>query len=229
MRVESAKPCGNGGWLHALDAKPQAVPEKWKPLPPPINAGSIIAKWQAATSPQWITDHAKELGVSALALESLGIAWAAEHQAWAFPMKDSNGGTVGIRLRKVSGAKFAVKGSRQGLFIPAGKTSQTLYICEGPTDTAAALTLGLFAIGRPACLGCEDMVNTFAAFNGVRQIVIVADADAPGQRGAEKMSAALRIRNKIWTPAAKDIRAAVVGGLTAQMLKAVMNQISWNL
>jgi len=44
----------------------------------------------------------------------------------------------------------AVKGSRSGLFIPESESAgEGLYVVEGPTDTAAALTPGLSVVGRP--------------------------------------------------------------------------------
>ena len=38
--------------------------------------------------------------------------------AWTFPMCDSSGGIIGIRLRTTTGFKFSVAGSRQSLFMP---------------------------------------------------------------------------------------------------------------
>jgi len=90
-----------------------------------------------------------------------------------------------IRLRNETGRKWAVKGSRQGLFIATQSgASTTLLIVEGPTDAAAAIDLGFRVIGRPACVGCEDMIAELVRKHGHVTTLIVADADAPGQRRA---------------------------------------------
>ena len=62
----------------------------------------------------------------------------------------------------------------------------TTPIVESPTDTAAAIDLGFNVIGSPACVGCEDMIASVASQHGhVTMLAIIADADAPGQRGAK--------------------------------------------
>ncbi len=104
-------------------------------------------------------------------------------------MRDEMGSVIGIRLRRSDGFKWAIRGSRNGLFIPAGAYfhHHTLCICEGPTDTAAALTLGLQVIGRPFCRGGTQMLVSFC-----RQlqapVAIVSDADGPGIAGAEALA-----------------------------------------
>lgn len=230
MRVESESPCKNGGWLHALNSTPKEFTPIPKLVEPPrINATRLIEEWRLKTLGEWIEKLAARLAVSIAALSSLDVAWAAAHRAWAWPMRDGYGNPIGIRLRTPSGKKFAVTGSRQGLFIPQMKPGMDCYICEGPTDTAAMLSVGLFAIGRPSCLGCEPMVQDFIRANGIRQVIIVADADEPGQRGAEKLQTALRVKSKIWTPGAKDIREAVKNGLTKNLIELQTRSILWTI
>src|SRR5262249_37965686 len=90
-----------------------------------------------------------------------------------------------MRLRNETGRKWAVKGSRQGLFMATESVpGNTLLIVEGPTDAAAALDLGYDVIGRPACVGCEDMIAALVRKRIHVNTFIVADADEPGQRGA---------------------------------------------
>jgi hypothetical protein len=69
-------------------------------------------------------------------------------------MMDVAGRVQGIRLRFSNGRKLAVRGGREGLFVPSGlAATNQLLICEGPTDTAALLDLGFAAVGRPSCAG----------------------------------------------------------------------------
>jgi hypothetical protein len=61
----------------------------------------------------------------------------------------------------------------------------TTLIVEGPTDTAAAVDLGFNVIGRPACLGCKDMIAEVVSKHGAGTTFIIADNDEPGQRDAK--------------------------------------------
>ena len=71
------------------------------------------------------------------------------------------------------------------MFLPAnGCPGTPLRIVEGPTDTAAAVDLGFNVIGRPACLGCNEMILEIARQSGASTTLIIVDNDAPGQRGA---------------------------------------------
>jgi DNA primase len=107
-------------------------------------------------------------------------------------MRDERGHIIGIRRRLRNGRKNSVKGSKNGLFIPAGiEHAKRLVICEGPTDCAAALDLGYAAIGRP---NCSSRIPMTAAYVRGRPVVIVADHDTPGIRGARKLAEAL-VRN----------------------------------
>ena len=112
-------------------------------------------------------------------------------------MRDATGKIIGIRLRcPISGCKWAVSGSRQGLFVPIDLIDQSLsgrrlLICEGPTDTAALLDLGFIAIGRPSCMGGVDIIRDLVTVNTPAEVVIITDADAPGQRGADQLAAVL--------------------------------------
>ena len=163
MRVQSARAVKNGGWFHAFGAA------GGRPLPPPpprrqapaINATALHRAWLASTTPEAVAAFAASLGLSEASLAAVGAAWAPPHSAWAFPMCDGYGNVIGIRLRNERG-KFAVRGSRQGIFLAAVAAQKTLFVCEGPTDTAAAVELGLFAAGRPNCCCGGLEVRTYA-------------------------------------------------------------------
>jgi hypothetical protein len=109
------------------------------------------------------------------------------------------------------------------LFIPRDLTGRgRLLVCEGPTDTAAALTLGFDAIGRPSC---EGSVETLAAWLGRRrydETVILADNDEPGLRGALKLAAALPCAHRIAVPPCKDIREWLRQGTTPVEVAGVL-------
>lgn len=107
------------------------------------------------------------------------------------------------------------------------KFNGTLYICEGPTDTAAALTLGLFAIGRPSCMGCEEMITKLIRLQGIRRVIIITDNDIPGLRGAAKLQRQIPAMSCAWSPPCKDLRAFVNAGGDRRMLEAMTKDLVW--
>lgn len=228
MRVQSSTPAKNGGWLHAIDGA-QKVEIPSRPAPAlSINYTAILREWKKDWDNPALKRLALSLGVDFSACAVLGACWAPEHRAWAWPMYDPYFNPIGIRLRDDHGRKWAVKGSRQGLFLPAVEPKETAYVCEGPTDTAAALSMGLYAVGRPSCLGCENEVARLFRRQDVRKVVIVADTDDPGFNGARKLAPALPMKSVILLPPAKDLRAFYCDGGTREDLEALASCMVWN-
>lgn len=228
MRVASTNPVSTGGWLHEIEgaqAKPLPPKERQGPT---INASQIMQEWLDSTSADQLCFLSQELGLPASSLLLLNPAWSKEHHAWAFPMSDPYGNYVGIRLRDSAGRKWAVKGSHQGLFLPTCEPQETVYICEGPTDTAAALSMGFYAVGRPSCLGCEGDIFTLIKRKDIRKAVIVADNDDPGTSGARKLAAGMKVPSIIMYPPAKDLREFVSIGGTASLLHSMWGNFVWS-
>lgn len=229
MRVQSAKPVKNGGWFHPFDAargRPVAPPPRRQP--PAINATALHRAWLAATAPEALAAFAATLGLSAPSLAAVGAAWAPPHAAWAFPMRDGYGNVVGIRLRNERG-KFAVRGSRQGIFLAEVPAQKTLFVCEGPTDTAAAVELGLFAAGRPNCCCGGLEVLAYARRHQCAKAVIVSDNDKPGLDGARKVGGELKLPYAVYVPPVKDLREFVRLGGTRAMVENTLNHTVWNV
>ena len=234
MRIPSDHPVRGegGGWIHRLsDPIPayQRPPPRDEMLRPCFD--TLWRNWRAKTDPGLLDEYAKALVVSDQALHDLGVAWAPEHGAWAFPMRDGSGKIDGIRLRADSGRKWAVKGSHQGIFLPDIRPAvpDVALICEGPTDTAAALSIGFLAVGRPSCLGCEAIINVTIKRLAIRRAVIVSDNDGPGKAGAAKLAAGLRVPNKTIVPLAKDFREWVRAGASQPLVNCVINQQLWKI
>lgn len=225
MRIPSDRPLRNGGWLHNATARARPLP---KPEPRPIV--DFTHWWEIRRRGSNVRVLAERLGVDEIALDVLGAAWDVERNAWAFPMRDASRRMIGMRLRADDGRKWALRGSQQGLFIPdCPPAHSTTYLCEGPTDTAAALTLGLYAIGRPSCSGQEQMIA--AALRQVaRRVVIVADNDAHGAgvQGAEKLQPCLGLPSCILIPPCKDLREMVRAGCDHQILTALIGGLIWH-
>jgi hypothetical protein len=230
MRVRSDKPARSGGWMHRVAdggrrAFAQALPPRRAPAS--INATSMHRAWLAGTTAEALAAFAASLGLAAASVAALSAAWAPPHAAWAFPMCDGYGNIVGIRLRNERG-KFAVRGSRQGIFLAAVPAQKTLFVCEGPTDTAAAVELGLFAAGRPNCCCGGLDVRTYARRHKCAKAVVVSDNDKPGLDGARKVGAELRMPYAVYVPPAKDLREFVRLGGTRAMIENTLKGTVWN-
>lgn len=217
----------NGGWLH-VSPKPMPVVSKSHETPPLVGASRMILRWAEETHQNALQSLATRLGLSSDSLASLNAVYASQHRAWAFPMRDGFGEVVGIRLRAEDGRKWAVRGSKQGIFWPVTDPQPTCFIPEGPTDTAAALCLGLFAVGRPSCsCGGREIRQALRGLN-IRRAVIVADNDEPGIQGARRVAKELRgIKVAIWTPPAKDLREFVRCGGTASLVNTLTKDLLW--
>lgn len=123
--------------------------------------------------------------------------------------------------RPKDGEKRCVPGSKRGLIIPkAIDQSQTIYVVEGASDVAAAVSIGLQAVGRPSAMGgLEHLTELLESWEG--EVVVLGENDRkangewPGRTGAIRMAASLsrRLASPIrWSmPPAdrKDIRAWV--------------------
>lgn len=227
MRMDSGKVARNGGWVHVLAERQPGTRRNFTPVPIApkrlANAAALCRRWQAATEPWRLADLAGSLGVGMDALSRLGAGWAPEYEAWAFPMCDGDAVPVGVRLRDdLTGRKWAVTGSGNALFIPAQLTGATpLLICEGPTDTAAALTLGFDAIGRPQCRGCVDPLAWWLKRNRHGVLVVVPDNDElkgngerPGIDGAVDLAEKLAVPLRMAVPPCKDLRQWLRAGAT---------------
>lgn len=236
-RVESDRRAGEGGWLHRLR------PSDGSPRGPraiticAAEAGRIdhgdrferlAENARRAIAPEALQGLAESLGLSAGSLRRLCVGWSAPHRAFTFPMRDASGAVVGIRLRKPDGRKLAVTGGREGLFLPGDlPEGGRLLVTEGPTDCAALLDLGFSAIGRPSCTGGGKHLTELVTRLAPAEVVVVADSDAPGRRGAESLAVVLlayvpAVRIIAPPDGVKDARAWLrAGGTSADVSAAI--------
>lgn len=242
-RIESPKRWGEAGWLHELrKAHGNAAQQRRQTLklrePPKRDFGSLALAFRFAMGPLPLELCSKELGVSRESLRRLGAGhlsaavlrdhgiYSATH-AMSFPMADASGVVVGIRVRLDTGMKLAIRGSRDGLFLPSDLPQHVdrVLVGEGPTDTAALLDLGSCAIGRPSCRGGVRQLCHWVRRHTPGEVVVVADRDEVGQRGALDLARTLRayvsVVRVIQPPEGiKDVRAWNARGATAAELDA---------
>jgi len=223
-RVESPRPWGEAGWLHILRddgawRTMRRVRTVFAPsMPVPLDLQTCTVQYQEAVDPPSLNRLARVLGVTANSLRRLDIGWSG--RAWTFPMRNAAGIVTGVRLRFPDGTKMAVKGGKEGLFVPRGLgAGARLLIAEGPTDTAALLDLGFDAIGRPSCTGGTRVIVRWVQQHLPTSIVICGDADGAGIRGASSLASALSVYCRsvcIITPPHphKDAREWLAAGAT---------------
>jgi hypothetical protein len=180
---------------------------------------ALAAEYERALGLPFLRKLARFLGVSKASLGALGTGWRAEDSSWTFPEHDGQGNVIGILRRFSDGDKQAMAGSQRGIYLPRGwrEKKGTIFVPEGPSDTAALLTLRLRAVGRPSCKGgLEHLVALFK--NTDDEILIVGENDKkedgrwPGRDGARTLAAALarelggRVRWTLPPEGCKDIR-----------------------
>ena len=203
----------------------QSARRKHKPVP--INFDSSLLKYNECLTDELSSELQSTLNVSLFYTMMFEVGWSPGHAAWTFPMRDAKSKVTGIRLRTREGKKFAVKGSRDGIFIPniveIDLQGQVL-VAEGPSDTMALWDLGFVAVGRPSCRGGMDHVEEFVKD---QPAVIISDADSPGRAGAQVLADRLvKVcpSVKIIEPLiGKDVRDWIQGGATKDTINCVIS------
>jgi len=193
-RTESPRPARSGiGWIHRLREGgargASALPRTVGSAP---RADRIdIAAYFAALPQGDVQDRMckaleTKLGLPAAILRTLDWRWDRKAHAIAIPMRDAWGQVTGIRYRAFgSGQKWARRGSKDGLFFDpefVPYDADTLLVCEGPTDAAAAMACGFWVVGRSSCGTGRDLIRDFVNRHDVKRLVIIADDDKPRPR-----------------------------------------------
>lgn len=199
-RIESSNRRGEAGWLHRLRTGGDHSGRRSFSCRvdvagngPGQDFAELAQGYARLVDDAHLARLAASLGLQADTLRRFGVGWSPLVSAWSFPMRDGDGRTVGVHLRKSDGFKLSVTGSKLGLFTPVNLGDQVdgLVICEGMTDTATMIEMEFRAVGRASCsTGQRDLVALVRRLQ-VRQVCIVADADAVGLRGANNLASTL--------------------------------------
>lgn len=178
------------------------------------------AELQQAITPNQIEQLATRLKVTSQSLVVMEIGWSVKDKAWTFPEYNGHEEICGIVRRYADDQKKAMPGAKRGLYLPRGWKEQSgkLYICEGQSDTAAAIMKGHRAIGRPNKeAGLSHLVQVLRDFPD--DIIVVKDndaetADAVTNCIVKKLSNALQRKINIYSPPEgfKDLRAFLTKG-----------------
>ncbi len=201
-RLCRPRPASNTTVSASVTVKPQVSPSN---TTPPFEIDDNLNKpdwdalnnqFQKAISKRQRRDLANELGVGAKTLIDLGLGWDESKQCFTFPERNATGQITGIGTRDMTGQKRCVKASVRGVYLPDRwrDIPGPLYICEGPSDTAALLTIGRLGIGRPSATGGTKVLVELLAQVGDREIIVVGENDCkadgkwPGRTAAESLA-----------------------------------------
>lgn len=237
-RIESDRPAKSGyGWIHLLrDPKAGATPIRRKPTTPlPASVRPDFARLHASYNgaAELQDGLAFGLGLDGDSFAALDVRYNAANECMSFPMRDAEGDITGLRYRHLTtGRKWSAKGSKDGLFFSADnpvRSPDEIVVTEGPTDTAAALSLGLDAVGRSSCLAGTELLRGFIRARRIRRVTIFADGDKPGIEGARRLSASLPVLSRIVLPppAIKDLREWYRKGLRPAQFRNAASAAPW--
>ena len=170
-----------------------------RPRPPrqPRYFDDIAERYNREITDGQVAELADELGVSAESLRTIHVGHTG--QCPCFPERDADGNVIGINERRGPDAKpryMVRKGDRRGLVVPdrLSELPDPTLIIEGPSDAAAALTMGLTAVGRPNDKGGADHLAKLLAG---RDVLVIGENDQksdggwPGRDGAQHVARAL--------------------------------------
>ncbi|TWU07755.1 toprim domain-containing protein [Stieleria varia] len=175
--------------------------------PRPSISNDEVGRWTAVAKtayrdmPGSMRDQlAASLGVTTQSLDHLRVGLDQSTGASTWPMRDADGNVIGVRMRdwRRTGQKWSLIGSHSGLFfhrvrpndVPRGR----LFIVEGASDTAAALSMGLWAIGRASCSSSSRFVLDYVRRHTPEKITLIADNDEAGIGGARRLATQIQHR-----------------------------------
>lgn len=181
------------GWVHIVgdpfDGSPRAFSSPWYSETPPPEMAVLAEKYRDELSEYDLHELSISLQISTNCLSVFGIGYSRRHKAFTFPMFNGLQQVCGIRLRDMAGRKWAVSGSKNGLFMPLhfDEPGNPVVVCEGPTDAAAMTDIGFDAVGRSCCRGEPELIRRLA-MRFSRDFIIVSDTDKPGIDGAHALA-----------------------------------------
>lgn len=195
MRVESEQPAKGtlGGWIHKLaDAvqTPTTLTPRQEQRPEIDFHAEARRMFEHKRAEQTRAELSASLGVSIDALKRLGVGFGADKREFSsWPERGIDGKVSGIIRRYADGSKKTMRWSRHGLYFAVNwRESTDLVLCpEGGSDTAALLSMGLFALGRPSNVGGVDLLIAKLRKIKPLRVIVLGERDAkPDRRGDPK-------------------------------------------
>ena len=172
-----------------------------------------------------IEQLADSLGVSVDSLHRIHTGFDSQRNQYTFPERNGRGEIVGIATRRHDNSKRTIPGSTRAVTVPDdwSQFDGPILLVEGASDTAAAITLGIAALGRPgARSGIDHLAGLLSDIPHDRPIIVIGERDQkpdgkwPGREGmiatGEQLTERLRRPILQWMPpeSVKDIRSYLV-------------------
>lgn len=183
---------------------------------------------------------ATHLHVCEPSLVALRVGLGSDGRSLTWPMRDARGAIIGIRMSGLPwsdsvSVKWSRRGSRAGIFLPRTPRdldpqnghSGDLFVVEGASDTAAALGLGLWVIGRASCTSSTALVDQYVRQHRPTSLTVISDNDQAGRNGAKRLAKSLaqdlpqslaEVNVVFPPPPYKDLREWVASGATSSDL-----------
>lgn len=248
------------GWMHSLkrNTKPRTNGEKIKTRQDTHLTVSECRSYQAQfvkqLKPEQLSELAAALKVSTESLKAYGVGFDEFTECFSFPMQNGKKQPIGFHLRSIDGKKMAVKGSRNGIFIPStydcvepdfmtDASPLLLLMPEGVSDSCACYDLGFRAVGRPSNVGGVEYIVELLENDPPRMrqdVVVVGENDpvkwsadgipyCPGREGCLRLADAIHkycATIKIVRPpdSVKDIRQWLVSGGGSATIQSLIDQ-----
>jgi hypothetical protein len=131
------------------------------------------------------------LALSEKSLQRFGVGYDPDTRISLWPLSDAAGRIIGLNRRWPDGAKKIMLGHHQGLYMPAdlprNLNPTTLLITEGGSDAVAAVDLGYWSVGRFCCGQNADLLIELIQRRQPSEVVLIPDADPPGQAGISRI------------------------------------------
>ena len=215
---EDASGDGRARWKRDMpDAEEEEPGRDWH---------AVAKRFYSALDDGRLSELARDLGVHSQALRTLGVGWAGEEDlrelsaggkdwdkdypegAYTLPERNAVAKVIGLGLRTRDARKGFVSGARRGLVFSRAldKAQGMALVVEGASDTAAALTLGLPAVGRPSCSGGVD--HLIELLRG-RDVLILGERDEKPDGSWPGRNGAIRVAKKLETAWRTPVRWAL--------------------
>lgn len=249
QRKQSVERWGNAGWLHNLKSSDGSATDTESSYTPSEQSSTskttltdseiheYLSETQVNMSPKRRKFFSEAFQFDLSVIDEMHVGVDLLRGAWVFPMfgRDRDASPTGFRLRAINtNRKWALRGSKAGLFYAGPAGEEDLWVVEGPTDCAALACLGLWSIGLPSINSGHQIVRAHVvdmARKGLapRRIVWVVEGDEAGrcyEQLAVKFLAKCGVPTvSVWLPPQyKDIRDWYCDGVSKEVLMSIADQ-----
>jgi len=192
---------------------------------------TVASDGRAACCMRVRSDALEDLGVGIVEgaeLRALRARWDGEPPTWAwtFAERSADGHIVSLSLRAPDRRKSCPAGSKRGLIVPQTLSNlpDPVVVCEGASDCAALLSVGVACVGGPSNAGGA---SDLAALLEGRNVLVIGERDQkaggawPRRDGARAIARRLAnawrepVRWALPPAGAKDILAWLAQRITA--------------